>query len=282
MESIAILMATYNGGKFLREQIDSVINQTNKDWQLYVRDDCSTDDTMSILKEYAASHDNIHIVDNYGKRFGPRDNFMYLLDAIDADYYMFCDQDDVWFLDKIEKSLALIKENEKRHPGKPVLIGSDCTTCDGDLRVVHESHWKFLGIQPEKFLNFNAMCVYPCITGASMILNKAARNAVKRIPEGCPPNRPMYDWWVLLNVLKSGVVDILNEPTRYYRQHANNVSGGADKLDNSIAHKLKSLRKVLHANHVRANVLKKIGFGGPAKYYFLKAKYFCKMRFGKD
>lgn len=274
---IAILLATYNGGKYIKQQIDSIKNQTCKDWKLYIRDDGSTDDTLKIISEYTRTDSRIILIrDNIGS-LGTRDQFLHLLKIVDAEYYMFCDQDDVWFPDKIEKSVTRIKEIEQNYPNEAVLVGSDCMMCGPDLEIINKSCWEHLRINPKQFLNINGICVYPFVTGASMILNRKARDIIPAIPAGLSKNRPMYDWWVLIQIYKKGIVDLLYEPTRYYRQHANNVSGGIDKLDNSYLHKLKHIPKIIKANKVRAKVLKAIGYKPTIKYWFFKLIYLSKM-----
>ncbi|MBR4154305.1 MAG: glycosyltransferase [Paludibacteraceae bacterium] len=109
-KSVAILMATYNGAKYLREQIDSLFVQTYRDWTLYIQDDGSKDATLDIIKEY--SDERIVLVDVGLTRQGAGMNFMSLLNMVESEYYMFCDQDDVWFEDKMEKELARMKEIE--------------------------------------------------------------------------------------------------------------------------------------------------------------------------
>lgn len=149
--------------------------------------------------------------------------------------------------------------------------------CGPNLEVINQSCWDHLRIDPKKFLTYNGICVYPFITGASMILNRAARDIIPPIPAGLPKNRPMYDWWVLIQVYKHGIVDLLEEPTRYYRQHNNNVSGGIEKLNNSYWHKLRHIKKIIEANKTRAKVLTAIGYRPMIKYWFFKAVYLCKM-----
>ena len=93
---IAILMATYNGAKYLREQIDSLLAQTCQDWHLFIHDDGSSDDTMSIVNQYIETHpDKITILD-YPSQGGACKNFLSMLEQVDSSYYTFCDQDDVW------------------------------------------------------------------------------------------------------------------------------------------------------------------------------------------
>lgn len=274
---IAILLATYNGEKYLESQIESLLSQNVNHWELYIRDDGSSDSTLEILRNYANRDSRIHILKDDLGTLGTRDQFLHLLNVIDADYYMFCDQDDVWLPDKIDKSLKKIQSVENNHPSKPILIGSDCYMCGPNLEIINISCWDHLRISPREFLTYEGICVYPFVTGASMILNKAAKKVIPPIPKDLPKKRPMYDWWVLINVFKFGIVELLEESTRYYRQHANNVSGGIEKLDNSYLHKIKKIKSVYHANKVRANVLKHIGFKPQIKYWFYKAYYFNKM-----
>ena len=273
---LAILMATFNGSQFIKDQIESLLDQTFNKWDLYIRDDGSSDQTLSIIDSFVAKYENIHVIkDNIGC-LGTRDQFLHLMKVIDADYYMFCDQDYVWFHDKIEKSINKMREVEAKCPGQAVLIGSDCAMCGPNLEVVNPSCWDHLRINPREFLTTNGICVYPFITGASMILNKKVKEILPALPNGLPNNRPMYDWWVLINTFKYGVVELLDESTRYYRQHSANVSGGIDKLNTSYLSKMGKFGNVLKANQTRAKVLRKIGYS-PIRYYFYKMVYLLKM-----
>ena len=109
MKNIAILLATYNGGQYLREQLDSLFAQTNQDFRIVIHDDGSTDNTVEIINEYKEKYpERIEVLD--GKPKGtPKANFMYLLSEVEADCYFFCDQDDVWLPTKVEESLKAFK-----------------------------------------------------------------------------------------------------------------------------------------------------------------------------
>ena len=112
---IAILMATYNGERFLAEQIASILGQANHDWHLYIHDDGSKDNTVNILNDHAMKHpDEITVLD-YPPQGGALSNFMSLLERVEADYYMFSDQDDVWMPEKVELTLQKIREMEKTY-----------------------------------------------------------------------------------------------------------------------------------------------------------------------
>ena len=276
-KKIAILMAIYNGEKYIKEQIDSLVSQSYDEWELFIRDDGSKDQTLEIIKDYIQTHQNIHLLEDELGSLGTRDQFLHMMDVIDAEYYMYCDQDDVWIPSKIERSYARMRFLESKYPDKAILVGSDCYMCDEDLNVVNNSCWDHLRIDPDKFLTYQGICVYPFVTGASMILNKKVKEFLPSLPANLPKNRPMYDWWVLINTYKYGIVDLIKEPTRYYRQHTHNVSGGLDKLNTSYWSKLSKLKKVYKANQTRAEVLKLIGYGSMAKYYFFKLIYLLKM-----
>ena len=99
---VDILMATYNGGKYIAEQIDSILNQNYNDWKLYIRDDGSKDNTVNIVKEYIEKYpDKIILIEDGRRNLGPKLNFGELLKISKSEYCMFCDHDDVWMEDKV-------------------------------------------------------------------------------------------------------------------------------------------------------------------------------------
>ena len=120
--SVAIVMATYNGEKYLKNQIESILKQTYLNWTLYIGDDGSTDSTKTIIDYYAINYTNIVKVDTGTQNLGAKRRFMTLLESVQADYYMFSDQDDVWLENKIEISLNKIKSEETANPNRPVVV----------------------------------------------------------------------------------------------------------------------------------------------------------------
>jgi glycosyltransferase involved in cell wall biosynthesis len=111
--SVQILLATYNGARFLREQLDSLFNQTFQDFTVLIRDDGSTDNTVQIIEEYNQKFPNkITLLEDSFKNVGATQNFGILLENATADYIFFCDQDDIWVKHKIEKSLQKIQSLE--------------------------------------------------------------------------------------------------------------------------------------------------------------------------
>ena len=224
---IAILMSTYNGEKYLREQIDSFFAQTYKDWRLFVRDDGSKDDTLSILQEYATKNpEKVSIVRDVKENLGAGKSFMHLLEKAEADYYMFSDQDDVWMDDKIKRTLKKLQSIEGQY-GKDTPIGvfTDLSVVDSELNVLMPSLWKGDNRHPEYIRNFykqwtNRHATYGC----TQMINRAAKNIVLpyRQLEGV---QGAHDNWVEYLLIKNGKYDYLDEPTILYRQHGTNVVG---------------------------------------------------------
>jgi len=140
---IAILLPTYNSGKYLREQIDSIVAQSFSNWRLWVRDDGSNDSTLSILLDYQRrlGRKIIIIKDNKGN-LGACKSFEALLESCPSSYIMFCDHDDVWLPFKIEKTFHKMKEIESQYPQKPLLVFSDLKVVDKDLNLISNSMWR--------------------------------------------------------------------------------------------------------------------------------------------
>ena len=135
---VSILLATYNGEKFLIEQLNSIINQSYEDWTLYIHDDGSSDGTIAIINQYCDQYENIIYLPDLIVHRGAAQSFMCLLEQVNADYYMFCDQDDVWLPYKIEKTYIAMQE---KPVDSPVLIFSDLVVVDSDLNIINKSFW---------------------------------------------------------------------------------------------------------------------------------------------
>ncbi len=248
---IAILMSTYNGGQYLREQIESFFAQTNKDWQLFARDDGSKDNTLGILTEYAQRYPKrIHVVDDVKENLGAGRSFMHLLEVTDADYYMFSDQDDVWMPDKIERTLRKLREVESQWPAEAVGVFTDLTVVDKDLNVLMPSLWKGDNRHPEYTRDFYKQWVNRHATyGCTQMMNKVAKGIV--LPyhqfEGV---QGAHDNWVEYVLIKKGHYDYLEEATILYRQHGSNVVGAnfghtiKDETQEMTRHPISLLKKI--------------------------------------
>ena len=219
---IEILMATYNGSRFIKQQLDSVLCQTNTNWVLKIRDDGSTDDTLALIKEYQLNYPNkIEIIDDNKGNIGIVNNYSTLLLSSSADYIMFCDQDDVWLPFKIEKTLNKMLETEKNNNGKPVLVHTDMKVVDSNLTLVSDSFFEYQNLKPCKN-NINNLLVQNNVTGCTIMINKQLRDKFK-LPFSS--DVIMHDWFIALNAAIFGIIAFIPEATLLYRQHESNSIG---------------------------------------------------------
>lgn len=270
-EEISILMTVYNGMKFLPEQLASLKAQTYTRWVLYIQDDLSTDGTTEYLQTEAAQDTRIRILPNCNK-LGAMKNFMTLLARVDARYYMFCDQDDVWLPSKIEKSFACIKQAEAQYGADtPLVAHTDLSVVDAGLQTIAPSFWEMSRISPALLTTLDEQAGHNLVTGCTMIFNHAA----KIVSVNFSDKTLMHDAWVLLCTLKNGgKVIALPEPTILYRQHGRNTLGAHDLRSNYFMKRLMSLKSVLKENISNYKMLKSAGYGNIFKYIYYKLKYY--------
>ena len=215
-------MATYNGERFVGEQIESVQAQTYGNWHLLVSDDCSTDGTLAVVRRYAAEDERIRIVSEGVRHGGAKENFFALMAKSEAPYAMFCDQDDVWLPEKVEKSLAALRALENEHgEDAPLLVFCDMKVVDSELNVIHESFEKSSHFDPSR-LAFRQLLAHNVAAGCCMILNKLL---VEVCQQSNGEGVEMHDWWAMLVASAFGQIGFIDEPLSLYRQHGTNEVG---------------------------------------------------------
>ncbi|MBP2547686.1 glycosyltransferase involved in cell wall biosynthesis [Neorhizobium galegae] len=220
-DHVAILMGTYQGEEFLPQQLTSLQRQTHTNWSLWVSDDGSTDRTLDIVEQFSRKADApVHTLE--GPRRGFLPNFMALLarPEIDADYYAFCDQDDLWHDDKIEHALAWLKAQPA---ARPALFCSRTRIVDHTGAVTGFSP---LFRRPPSFAN---ALVQSIAGGNTMVMNRAARDLIVRA--GADVTVPSHDWWSYILVSGAGgSVHYDPVPKIDYRQHGANQVGSNSGL----------------------------------------------------
>ncbi|ENM3939733.1 glycosyltransferase family 2 protein [Vibrio paracholerae] len=221
---VAVLMSTYNGSVFLKEQLQSLIAQTFSNFTVYVRDDGSSDDTLNLLASFKGL--DLRIVRDDAGNVGPASSFLRLLAAVEADYYFFCDQDDVWFNDKIERAISHI-DSLALDGTIPVLYHSDLTLVDSKLNIIGDSFHQYDNVKPENFMQNNSLLIQNCVVGCTSALNRKLRDLAIDNIQGMYVNITMHDWWVALFAKYFGAIIYDARSTIYYRQHQFNVSGSA-------------------------------------------------------
>lgn len=230
MPKVNILLSTYNGEKFLSQQLDSLLAQTYPDILIHVRDDGSSDKTIAILEAYRDAHSNIRVA--LGENLGAAKSFYrLLLDADDScDYFAYCDQDDVWKPDKIERAVAF---HQGEDPAIPALYFSEFEIVDARLNRVASS-------KPYRYRDFKTALLQNVPFGCAQVWNKAAQRLLR---ERQPNFFYMHDWWNFLVI--SGVGKILYDPaeTLYYRAHGGNVFGQTTSLWTRMTNRLSLLKR---------------------------------------
>lgn len=219
-DQIAILLASYNGERYIREQLNSLFQQTNQNWHLYIHDDGSKDQTLSIIEEYQVRYpERITILE--GPATGSsRDNFFYLLSQVNAPYYFFCDQDDVWLPQKIQKTYERMIEIEDKD--LPCLVFTDLKVVDESLNTIAEKMEDYQKLN-YKDLSFKQLMVQAAVTGCTVVINQKLRMEMLRNNDH--ENIIMHDWWASMIAAKFGKITCLNEPLILYRQHSENNVG---------------------------------------------------------
>ena len=264
---IAILMATYNGRKYLSEQIDSICSQSNRQWHLYIHDDGSTDGTIGLINDYANKYPEWVTILDYPSQGGALQNFMSLLEKVEADYYMFSDQDDVWHPTKVELSYQAMKEQEALHPDKPIIVHSDVRVVDGDLNLLHPSYREYGHIYPDAVKDFKS-CVINITLGCAMLFNRKARAvSLDRSWE----HALMHDGWVTTRTFaENGIVYAMPEALLEYRNHGDNTVGATDGSRFTVGYRIRHFSQMLRLNIKQYRMLRSAGYGSIFTYYYHK------------
>ncbi|HHD7449001.1 TPA: glycosyltransferase family 2 protein [Streptococcus agalactiae] len=213
---VNILMATYNGEKFLAQQIESIQKQIFKEWNLLIRDDGSSDKTCDIIRNFTAKDSRIRFInENEHHNLGVIKSFFTLVNYEVADFYFFSDQDDVWLPEKLSVSLEAAKHKAS---DVPLLVYTDLKVVNQELNILQDSmiraqsHHANTTLLPELTEN--------TVTGGTMMINHAL--AEKWFT---PNDILMHDWFLALLAASLGEIIYLDLPTQLYRQHDNNVLG---------------------------------------------------------
>ena len=247
---INIVMSTYNGEQFLAEQIDSIQQQTFKDWQLLIRDDGSSDQTPEIIKSFVAQDPRIVFINEHDREnFGVIKNFFTLIKHDKADYYFFSDQDDVWLEDKLETMLAAARQ----YPDQlPLMVYTDLCVVDQNLQVMNQSmirsqsHHANTELVQELTEN--------TVTGGVAMINHALAERWRTLD-----NIIMHDWYLAVLATAIGKLVYIDQPGELYRQHDNNVLGArtfTKRLKTWLSGPSKMLEKywwLIHASQVQAD-----------------------------
>ena len=248
---IEILMAAYNGAPYIREQIDSILSQTDTNWHLTISDDGSTDGTDAIIDEYVRRHpDKVQRVYS-GRRFGgAKDHFFWMTERCDADYIAYCDDDDTWKADKLEELRKAMQDAEERLGNDtPLLVFSDQTVTDEKLNTLSPSLMRYQKQYFEHF-DYRSILLQNVVTGGAMMINRALAGLALRCED--TSQVIMHDWWMAAVAARFGQIVYIDKPLGAYRQHGHNSVGA--KNVGSLAH---VLHKLCHTREIERTLTDK-------------------------
>ena len=230
-EQVEILLPTYNGEKYLKEQIDSILSQSYQNLKLIISDDGSKDTTCEILKEYQEKDKRVE-VDFQEQNLGVVRNIEFLLNKVTASVFMLADQDDYWLPEKVEKSVKLLKEKDAD------IVFGDLEVVDEKLETMYQSFndYMLLSRRIQKYINSNRLnYLYNVFTGCTICAKSDLIPKILPLPE--ESKYVIHDYWIGLMASFNGKVFYLSERLLKYRQHGNNqvgtekISHGFQKFD---------------------------------------------------
>ncbi|HHT98134.1 MAG TPA: glycosyltransferase family 2 protein, partial [Clostridiales bacterium] len=238
MNKVDIVMTSYNGEKYISEQIDSILNSSYQNFHISIYDDGSTDSTLEIITKYHLDNiDKITIYKNK-KNKGVTRNFLEGLSNTDSDYIMFCDQDDYWKEDKILITLNEMIKSEQRNPNLPIAVFTDVIVANKDLKEIHPSFFKLSYLNPYK-IDLPRLLMENKLIGCSVMVNKRVRDVIKS--NSIPRYAKFHDGWVGLIAASMGEIIFLNKGTLLYRQHGGNLVGNI-KFKDYFVNRIKDLK----------------------------------------
>lgn len=261
---IDIVLATFNGQNFLKQQIESIQKNTNYHYinRLIVTDDGSTDHTRKLIENLASEDEKIEFHYNpkseigtsksltdrsysesrknvYRRPSGPVDNFSYGLSLSTSQYIMLCDQDDIWLPNKIElsyKQICLLESRNSRET-TPALVFTDMIIVDDQLNTIERSYYDLKQIPKDWHRDISNLAQQNVASGCTMIFNRQLLDCACPIPGDVY----MHDWWLVLIAKYYGKIYLLDIPLILYRQHQNNTLGANKR---SIYSSLTQFRKL--------------------------------------
>ncbi len=231
---IIIMLATYNGQDYLRQQLQTIVDQDFDGIRILAHDDGSQDETIKILKNFQDEYPGILDMIDGGPTGGASANFSFIAEAAlklygeDADtYYMFSDQDDIWDINKVRKSVNTILRYESIHTHHfPLLVHTDLRVVDVNGNIINESFFKYQNLNPKWGEQFPKLLTQNVVTGCTIMMNKS----LLRLGLPIPSESVMHDWWLALIACAYGKIIFIPEATMSYRQHGLNEIG-AKKFD---------------------------------------------------
>ncbi|WP_298636818.1 glycosyltransferase family 2 protein [uncultured Umboniibacter sp.] len=215
-----IVIATYNGERFLKAQLDSILEVEGFNElveRVIVVDDGSLDATVQILERYRALDERFEVY-AHARGLGPTGNFAYGLSLTSAHWVCLADQDDVWLPSKL---VVMRRELESLPPDSPAALFSDLVVVNQELREISPSYFTHCAISPERATSLNQLAQQNVVSGCTMVVNRQLIDLALPVPSSAC----MHDWWLALVARSFGQLKFVDQPLVLYRQHDNNAVG---------------------------------------------------------
>ncbi len=242
---VEIILATHEGANYIAAQIDSILNQSYKNWTLRIGDDHSTDNTWEIISDYQKRFPEKITAVRVSKGGSAQASFFELLRQTTAPLIMFCDQDDVWLPDKILVSMATLKENGALDVA--ALVYTDMEVVSESLATINSSFLKMQGLNPAWSQHKAKAVVQSMAAGCTMLFTRQLVDVLRE------PDHSLFlhDHWLLMHAAIFGRVCFCDERTMYYRQHQKNAVGSsrlsATYFTSKVTHWKKSTARFTYA-----------------------------------
>ncbi len=219
MAKVAVLLATYNGEKYIRELLESLDNQTFQDFHCYIHDDGSSDNTLCIIDNFIKNNKKYELIKG-PKTGGATNNFVFLLEQVqDEQYVMFCDQDDIWDKNKIEIEYDAISKLDPNHEN---LVFTDLRVVDSTLSIIDDSFFHYSN-RDNVHLDVRHLLRKNVAPGCTMIINRLL--VERSLKYKALLREAMFDWGIMLLAASYGEIVCIDMSTISYRQHDGNVVG---------------------------------------------------------
>lgn len=246
---IDILMAVYNGEKYLAEQIESILAQDSGGWHLYICDDRSADNSFGIACGYADTYRQLITARRNDKPSGSAcANFIGMLKKSQAEYIMFSDQDDFWKPAKVRLTFTEMKRQEEKYGECPLLVHTDMQIANEQLNVIKPHFMRYQGINPAAN-ELNRLFSQNNVTGCTMMINRSLAEMVKYSP---PEKMLMHDWWIGIAAAATGHIGFVSEPLNMYRQHGGNLLGAVNNRSRLALTNAKKFKARVKATYEQA------------------------------
>lgn len=219
-------MCTFNGEKYIREQLQSIADNTMTEWMLYASDDKSTDNTRVILQDFYKKYPDKVKIAVHEEQNGVALHFLEMIqkvseEMLDEDVIMLCDQDDVWYKNKLEVTLEHMNSLIDKYTNQiPLLVCSDVQVVDENMLQISPS-FREMNHYSIRNIDFSHLMMENKVQGCTIMINKTLAVKIKELPK----NISMHDSWLGLIASALGKIDYITSPTMAYRQHASNVKG---------------------------------------------------------